>query len=92
MKYELECWKCDKWHETESLFGVRFARMRIKTKLGIIALPDLQPIFSARSNGKMNWGALVDNYLGKCTECHRLKQHKNLWYAEPGAAWCRRCM
>jgi hypothetical protein len=92
MKYELECWKCDNWHETESLFAVRFAKMRIRTKLGTIALPDLQPIFSSRSNGKMNWGALVDSYLGKCTSCNRLKLNKNLWYAEPGGVWCRRCM
>ena len=91
MKYELECWKCDKWHEAESLFGLRFARMRVTTKLGTIELPDLQPIFSARASGRMNWGELLDNNFGKCTRCQRIKRHKNLWYAEPGAAWCRRC-
>ena len=92
MKYEYECWKCPKWHETDSLSAMRYARVRIVVKDKPIVLPRVEVLYAAANYRKSRARVLFWDKFGKCTECGRIKLKSNLWYAEPGAAWCRRCM
>lgn len=91
MKYEYECWKCPEWHETTGLSAIRFAKMRVTVGRLKITLPNYSALYQHqwwKANGAVG---LFGHYYGRCTECHRITKQKNLWRAEPGAAWCQRC-
>ena len=92
VKLQYECWKCDKWHETESIRAIRFARVRILAGKQEIMLPDLNRLYAWRYQHRHTLSNLFWNRFGKCTTCKRIKLQSNLWHAEPGAAWCQRCM
>ena len=92
MKYEYECWKCPKWHQTESLWGMQFAKMRIVTRVGTVTLPNVSRLYQFRSNGDLTWGGVVSTFAARCSECNHLKLHKSLWYPGNGERFCWRCM
>ena len=92
VKFEYECWKCDKWHETESLRAIRFARVRAKAGQTAIILPNVNSLYRWKYEHRHTLSNLFWNRFGKCTDCGKIKLRNNLWYAEPGAAWCQRCM
>ena len=90
--YEYQCWKCPEWHETESLRAIRFARVRVNTSRTAILLPDVHALYAWKYQHRNTLSNLFWNKFGKCTTCGRIKLRGNLWHAEPGAAWCQRCM
>jgi len=92
VKIEYECWKCDKWHETESIRAIRFARVRIVTGSQAVTLPNLHRLYAWKYQHRHTLSNLFWNKFGKCTDCGKIKLRNNLWYAEPNAAWCQACM
>ena len=90
---QYECWKCDKWHETnELLAAAQFAKVRITTRFGVINLPDVTYLMQLRSLSDFSWSAFIDQYASRCTGCNRYKLKKNLWFKGRGEIHCYGCM
>jgi hypothetical protein len=90
---QYECWKCDKWHETnEPIAAARFAIVRVTTPLGTIKFPDVTYLMQLDKISDFRLSAFVDEFARKCTSCNRYKLKKNLWYKGRGEIHCYKCM
>jgi hypothetical protein len=93
LKFDYECWKCPKWHETdEPIAAARFAVVRVTTPLGTIKFPDVTYLMQLPKISDFRLSAFVDEFARKCTSCNRYKLKKNLWYKGRGESHCYRCM